>query len=204
MVYVILQKVNDIERKARLFILLTDPELKQPYEGKSYEMTHLAFQQSINEIKKSELDNKTLLRINELSEIEAVIYQRILHFENGSITKSGLDEYFSALRESYSNLSISFGEYVEGEFARLRKSNEKAGQDLVNTIQMLMLLSLVLMGLLIHFMLRSIQQIGIAIGNLSDHNLNTPIKINGPREIRHYGESLESIRRILHESKRYN
>ncbi|MDD4916163.1 MAG: sensor histidine kinase, partial [Methylococcales bacterium] len=35
----VMQKTSDIERKARLFILFSDPSLRQPYELQSYENT---------------------------------------------------------------------------------------------------------------------------------------------------------------------
>lgn len=33
----VLQKASDIERKAKLFVLLSDPSIRQPYELQSYE-----------------------------------------------------------------------------------------------------------------------------------------------------------------------
>lgn len=54
----VLQKSSDVERKARLFILLSDPALRQPYERESYENTRSAFKQALSELLKLHVDNK--------------------------------------------------------------------------------------------------------------------------------------------------
>jgi len=63
----VLQKTADIERKARLFVLLSDPALRQPYEQQSYENTRASFKQALGELLKLHVDNKIALLVNELS-----------------------------------------------------------------------------------------------------------------------------------------
>ena len=74
----VLQKTADIERKATLFVLLSDPALRQPYEQQSYENTRASFKQALSELLKLRLDNKIALLVNELSEKENLIYQQII------------------------------------------------------------------------------------------------------------------------------
>ena len=74
----VLQKTGDIERKARLFVLLSDPALRQPYEQQSYESTRASFKQALSELLKLHVDNKIALLVNELSEKENLIYQQII------------------------------------------------------------------------------------------------------------------------------
>jgi len=52
------KKTADIERKATLFVLLSDPALRQPYEQQSYENTRASFKQALSELLKLRLDNK--------------------------------------------------------------------------------------------------------------------------------------------------
>ena len=63
----VLQKTADIERKARLFVLLSDPSIRQPYEQQSYESTRASFKQALSVLLKLHVDNKIALLVNELS-----------------------------------------------------------------------------------------------------------------------------------------
>ncbi|MGR8999630.1 MAG: CHASE3 domain-containing protein, partial [Gammaproteobacteria bacterium] len=112
----ILQKTADIERKARLFILLSDPALRQPYEQQSYESTRASFKQDLNNLLKLHVDNKIALLANELSEKENLIYQQIIGLASGNKLQLPIDEAFQGLRESSYSLSREFESHVDHEF----------------------------------------------------------------------------------------
>ena len=116
----VLQKTADIERKATLFVLLSDPALRQPYEQQSYENTRASFKQALSELLKLRLDNKIALLVNELSEKENLIYQQIISSAKENNLKLPVDEAFQGLRESSYSLSRIFESHVDHEFNELR------------------------------------------------------------------------------------
>src|SRR5690606_36793070 len=73
-----LQMVSDIERKAKLFVILSHPSLRQPYERQSYESVRNALRETLGELLKMGVDEKVARSINELSEQERAVYEQII------------------------------------------------------------------------------------------------------------------------------
>jgi len=117
----VLQKTGDIERKARLFVLLSAPALRQPYEQQSYESTRASFKQALSELLKLHVDNKVALLVNELSEKENLIYQQIINSASENNLKLPVDEAFQGLRDSSHSLSREFENHVDHQFNELRR-----------------------------------------------------------------------------------
>ncbi len=128
----VLQKTADIERKARLFVLLSDPAIRQPYEQQSYESTRASFKQALSELLKLHVDNKIALLVNELSEKENLIYQQIIGSASENNLKLPVDEAFQGLRESSISLSREFESHVDHQFNELRQQSESLEQGTVN------------------------------------------------------------------------
>lgn len=193
----VLQKTGDIERKARLFVLLSDPALRQPYEQQSYESTRASFKQALSDLLKLHVDNKIALLVNELSEKENLIYQQIIGSASEDKLKLPVDEAFQGLRESSQNLSREFESHVDHEFFELRQQSESLEQGLLIKGSVLLAISFIFIAILLVILTRSMRQLEAGIRRLGSGNLKEPIDVTGPADLRYLGGRLEWLRTHL-------
>ena len=193
----VLQKSSDIERKARLFVLLSDPALRGPYERDSYEAARATFKQALNDLLKLHVDNKIALLVNELSEKESLIYQQIIGSESEDTVRLPLDEAFQGLRESSNTLSREFESHVEHTFNELRQLSESMEQGLLIKGAFLLLFSSAFVIALLAVLSRSMRQLDGSIRRLGSGELEEAIEVHGPADLRYLGERLEWLRKHL-------
>jgi len=193
----VLQKTADIERKARLFVLLSDPAVRQPYEQQSYESTRASFKQALSALLKLHVDNKIALLVNELSEKENLIYQQIISSASENTLKLPVDEAFQGLRESSVSLSREFESYVDHEFNELRQQSESLEQGLFIKGAVLLAVSFMFIAILLAVLSRSMRQLNSSIRRLGSGELEQPIDITGPSDLRYLGNRLEWLRTHL-------
>ena len=193
----VLQKSSDIERKARLFVLLSDPALRQPYERQSYENARNAFKQALDELLTLNVDNKIALRVNELAEKERLIYEQLISSEIEDKLKLPVDGAFQGLREASTTLSREFESHVEQKFDELHRQSESLEQGLLIKGAILLLISLIFMTALLIMLSRSIRQLDSSIRKLGAGHRLEPIVVTGPSDLRHLGERLEWLRTRL-------
>ncbi len=193
----VLQKASDIERKARLFVLLSDPALRQPYERESYEAARATFKQALHDLLKLHVDNKIALLANELSEKENLIYQQIIGSESEDTLRLPLDEAFLGLREASNTLSREFENHVEHTFNELHQLSEAWEQGLLTKGAILLLLSGAFVITLLAILSRSMEQLHSSIRRLGAGELTEPVEVTGPADLRLLGERLESLRTHL-------
>ena len=196
-IHLVLQKASDIERKARLFVLLSDPTLRQPYERESYELVRASFKQALSDLLKLHVDNKIALLVNELSEKENLIYQQIIGSEIDNAFELPIDEAFLGFRESSNTLSKEFEEHVEHTFNELRQLSESLEQGLLIKGAILLLISCLFVLALLRVLSRSLRQLDSSIRRLGSGELQEPIEVNGPADLRYLGERLEWLRTHL-------
>jgi len=191
------QKTADIERKARLFVLLADPALRRPYERKSYEAARGSFRQALGELLKLPLDNEVALLANELSEKEGLIYQQIVGSEADKHPRLPVDEAFLGLREASNTLSRAFESHVDHQFHELRQQAETREHALLTKVGVLLGVSIACLGLLLAFLGRSMRQLDSSLRRLESGNLADPIHLAGSSDLRRMGGILESLRTRL-------
>ena len=195
----VMQKTSDIERKARLFVLLSDPAIRQPYEQKSYESTRASFKQALNELLNLHISNKITLLVNELSEKENLIYQQIIGLEDEDNLQLPIDQVFQGLRESSNSLAREFEYHVEHEFSELRIQSESLEQGLLTKGAVLLVISFIFIALLLFMVSRSMRQLDASIRRLGLGELDEPINVEGPSDLRYLGDRLEWLRTHLME-----
>ena len=144
LVGVILQRSSELERKARLVILLSDPSIREPYERESYEKSRTAYQTSMNELAHLVSDPEVILVVQELSEQESLIHRHMEGLEGHSSVPPSLDQAFADFNERTMALAMR----LDGEArSALEKNVITAKRDLKeyqirNGIALLTVLSL--------------------------------------------------------------
>lgn len=196
-VRLVLQKTGDIERKARLFVLLSDPALRQPYEQQSYDSTRASFKQALSELLKLHIANKIALLVNELSEKENLIYQQIISSANENNLKLPVDEAFQGLREASSSLSREFETHIDHQFNELRQESESLEQGLLIKGAVLLAISFMIIAILLAILSRSMRQLDTCIRRLGSGELEEPIAVTGPSDLSYLGNRLEWLRTHL-------
>ncbi|MDD1648965.1 MAG: hypothetical protein LUO80_01040 [Methylococcaceae bacterium] len=206
-VNLVLQKTSDIERKARLFVLLADPSLRQPYERQSYETARASFRLAIEELQKLSVDNAIILLASELSEKEVLIYHQIIGSEesdSSSLPKLPVEQAFVGLREAASALSRAFEDHVDLEFNQMRQQSETRGQALQAKFAALLGISIAFIFALLVYLERSLRQLDVSIRKLGRGNFEGPVTITGPADFADLGQILEALRTRLMECEKLN
>ncbi len=193
----VMQKTADIERKARLFILFSDPSLRQPYEQQSYENTRASFKQALGELLKLHVNNKITLLVNEISEKDNLIYQQIIGSVGENNLKLPVDEAFQGLRESTISLSREFERHVDHEFNELRQQSESLEEGLLIKGAVLFVISFIFVAIVLAILSRSMRQLDVSIRRLGSGELEEPIAVSGPSDMRYLGNRLEWLRTHL-------
>ncbi len=173
-VRLVLEKASDIERKARLFVLLSDPALRQPYERNSYENVRTAFQQALATLRGLLLDKESLLLANELTEKENLIHQQLTAWDPKRQTAPAIDQAFLGLREVATALSRQFENHVDQEFARLRVQTEANQQTLRARSGLLLATSLGLLAGLLALLEQSLTRRFRELGDGTRHGAVAP------------------------------
>lgn len=192
-----LQKASDIERKARLFVLLSDPAIRQPYEQQSYEAARTAFKQTLDDLLKLDVDSKIALLVNELAEKENLIYQEIITSKDQNNAGLPIDEAFQGLRESSNSLSREFESHVDRRFNQLRRQSESLETGLLAKGGLLLLISFSVIAVLLFIVSRSIRQLDTAIRRLGAGELEPEVIVSGPSDLSYLGNRLEWLRTHL-------
>jgi len=193
----VLQKASDIERKARLFVLLADPAVRQPYERQSYDNARASFKQALTSLLKLRVDNKIALLANELSEKENLIYQQIISLENEANRGATVDDAFQRFREASNTLSREFESHVDRQFRELRQQSDSLERSLLVKGIALLLVSALFISLTLVVLSRSLRQLDSSIRKLGTGNLADPIHVSGPSDLSYLGGRLEWLRTRL-------
>ena len=151
----VLEKASDVERKARLFILFSDPALRQPYERDSYEQVRAALQQALGGLRALSLDQAIVLRANELAAKEELIHQQLARWNPQQQPAPAIDQAFLGLREAVSGLARQFDSHVDETFARLQSEAMTRQQRLLLGSGLLLAASLGVLALWLRWLERA-------------------------------------------------
>ncbi|WP_232020385.1 sensor histidine kinase [Methylocaldum marinum] len=200
-----LQMVSDIERKAKLFVILAHPAVRQPYERQSYETVRNALREALGELLKVGVDEKVALSINRLSEQERLVYEQIISAEADDRVALPDDRLFQALHAAANDLWQEISEQVDRDASELHAQSKSVQHDLVIKAGLLLPTSLAVILFLLTLLTRSVRQLDEAIRRLTARDFGQPISVTGPQDLRYLGDQLELLRtrlRSLEESKR--
>ncbi|MGR8999434.1 MAG: sensor histidine kinase, partial [Gammaproteobacteria bacterium] len=106
-------------------------------------------------------------------------------------------EAFQGLRESSYSLSREFESHVDHEFNELRQQSESLEQGLLVKGAVLLLISFIFIAILLAVLSRSMRQLETSIRRLGSGQLEEPIAVSGPSDLRYLGSRLEWLRTHL-------
>jgi len=190
----VLLKASDLERKARLFVLLSDPALRQPYERQSYENARVGFKNALSKLLKLPLDNKIALLGNEFLAKENLIYQQIINAENENLQHLPIDEAFQGFRETSNSLSSEIENSVDLKFRIFSENAQILEQKHFYAGFLVLFLSLLFIAALLTRVTKAIRQLDSAVRRMSSGDLSVPVAVSGPADLSDVGMRLERLR----------
>ena len=145
---IILQRSSELERKARLVILLSDPTIREPYERESYEKSRLAYQKSMDELAHLVLDPEVTLIVQELIEEESLIHRQMESLEGHSNAPPSLDQAFADFNDRTMTLAMRLDAEARGALVKNVNHSKHQLKDYQVQNGIALLLALILIGLL--------------------------------------------------------
>lgn len=144
---IILQRSSELERKARLVILLSDPSIREPYERETYEKSRSAYQKSMDELARLVLDPELTLIVQELIEQESLIHRQMENLEGHSSVPSSLDQAFADFNEKTMTLAMRLDAEARGALINNVNLSKQHLKDYQLQNGMALIFALILMGL---------------------------------------------------------
>ena len=193
----ILQQVAEIERKSKLFVLMDDPSLRQPYERQSYENVRSSLEQSLNKLLQLHVDNNVTLLATELLETEKLIYEQVVGSGADHDVRLPIEKAFKGLHLTANKLLKGVLAWIDMEVSELYAQSKSIRSRFLVKGVVLALFSAVIVLVLLVVVTRSIRQLNESIRSIGAGNLSAPISVTGPKELRQLGDQLEGMRERL-------
>lgn len=191
------QMVADIERKAKLFVVLADPSLSQPYERQSYENERAQLREALGALLGTRGDARLALLVNELAEKERLIHERIIDSRAEAEPRLPVEQAFQGLHNAAAALGQEITNRVGREVDDLYRQAASVQRRLLIRGAALVLVLLAFAAGLFAILKRSIRQLDASIHGLGTGDFEQPIRVEGPRDLRALGDRLEWLRRRL-------
>jgi len=155
---VILQRSSEVERKARLVILLSDPSLREPYERESYEKSRAAYRRSMEDLSRLVSDPEVILIVQELIEEESMIHRQMEGFQGHPNVPPSLDQAFADFSERTMTLAMRLDAESRGALVRNVDASRQLLRDYQRHNAVALVLALALIAL-IHLGMKRIREV---------------------------------------------
>ncbi|MGH8398206.1 MAG: sensor histidine kinase [Gammaproteobacteria bacterium] len=188
----LLEELPDMERNALQYRVLHDPSLYKLYVER-----HQQFQQTATNFARSNLNDATREKLNELSTREQVVFNNFSKDDPNS-TDSGIAlTQFEDLNNLARAILAQGTQSIDTEINNMQTAAGLQQRQLEWLAAILILAVFLLAGLLIVLLTRPIRAIDQAIRRLGAGELSSPIAVNGPQDLKELGLRLDWLRTRL-------
>ena len=189
------EQITALERNARQYLVLNDPELLALYEEKQ-----LRFVFTLDTLEGLVRDETIIGYLQRMRSYNETIVQLLRKQQLNDETV--LVEQFSKLGEMAGWIAAQSFYFIDREQTFLQDTATDISQDMVWQTAALIPITLLLVVLFTVLIERPIRQIGRAIRGLGEARLNEAITVGGPPELEALGQELDWLRRRLFELER--
>lgn len=198
----IVERTAEVERKARLMVVLSDPLLSRPYERESYESAHVAFRRALDDLLSASMDQRRVELINRLSDRERMIHDRLTISSMGNDLKPPDDQSFQSLRMAASDLWREVVEAVNREGDQISEESRSFEARVWTEATRFGLIPVAAVLALAGLMIPSMRQLRLAARQLAAGHTADPIRVGPLGEFRALGQQLERLRmQMVHRSE---
>lgn len=184
----LIEQTTAMERIARQYLILEDSELLVIYSGRRGKFVDTS-------------DSLIAMNINPevITEIGMLRYEENNVFE--LLSRNRKDENlipaYSALLDHAYLILYEIDEWINNQVTEQRLHTNQTRRLLTYEILLLLLIALLMAGLFTILITRPLRQIDRAINRLGSGRYDTPVQINGPRDLRDLGQRLNWLRNRL-------
>ncbi len=192
-----------LERDARLYGVLNDPKLLEPFRSQDLLLSKTRAQLRLQAAANA---GQTLDAIGDLQQkIRDLVIETPT--PKDADTQAQLNERFTQLTALVEQVAKQFGAQVNADVAALQERTLEARKRLLWTAAALLPLAVIAVFVLTVGVGRPLRQLDRAISELGQGNLTNPIAVAGPRDLERLGGQLEWLRQRLlelaHERNRF-
>jgi two-component system, NtrC family, sensor histidine kinase GlrK len=182
------QQIAPIERSAKFYQVLNDPELLEVYQDSRERL--LATLASIESLEPTRATQVQALR-NGLRRVDAALLSRTTASPE---TVRDAVEAIAPMWQAAAALSAATGDQVETGLSKLQTSTSDTQKYLFWQSAVLILLTAALVAIFTLLLMRPIRQIDIAINQLGKGTFSKAIAVRGPTDLVDLGRQLEWLR----------
>ena len=189
------QHIGSMERNARLFQIVNDPEFLN-----SYESSRNNLHETLNQFAQGVSINNALdSEINAIRQADNDLYQQLelLKSADNKADNAKLNDAFTLLESSTRKLSERTSQLIETGLTQLQSTTEETQNYLMWQSAGVILLTALLVILFSILIMRPIRHLDAAINQLGQGTFSTSISVKGPSDLRKLGEQLEWLRTRL-------
>ncbi|CAN5220113.1 HAMP domain-containing sensor histidine kinase [soil metagenome] len=185
----IVEQITSLERNARLYQVLNDPEMLALYVSK-----HSELEATVDTLARLLPDPAV---VDSLAQLRATSRAILADLRAGSETEDGMAERFRDLSAHATVVAVASNDLIDSELSVLQESARHAQQGLAWLSATLLPGTLVLVLVFTLLVARPIRQIDRAISELGNGTFSRPIVVSGPRDLELLGRQLEWLRHRL-------
>lgn len=186
------KQITDMERNARQFMVLGDPELLQ-----AYNQNREPFLQSVAMLRSMPLEPDLKAMVEQMAERELEIYTRLRSGNTPAAASEDIAAHFGGLLDMSQRLMQGGNELIDKEVRIMQEGAAHTQQMLfwlASALIPLAMISAVVFTILISRPVRAVER---AIRRLGDGVFHEPIEVRGPRDLETLGQRLDWLRQRL-------
>lgn len=179
-----------LQRASGQFYVLEDPALIGRLEK-----SHQRFLDAIAALQGMPLDGNQAEMLDALAAQESSLFHQLK-----TRRRTGADGFeifkpdFDRLHLAVSGMTDQLGMMIQRQQAVLRETGDQIQRTMIWQSSAVILLSLLLAALLSWLLSRPVRQLSQSIRRLGDDDLNTPVRVTGPRDMASLGNQLDWLR----------
>lgn len=178
-----------MERSARQFLVLEDPELLA-----AYTKIHQEFLKTAGTLYSLPLDQKQKQKLIDAEKRAGVLYHKMGSFSGNSEESGEVVAEFLSLSDMAKEIFADSNQLINRKMAVLQNTAWEAQQMLLWLGVALVPLAMILIAIFASLIARPISHIDQAIRRLGDGEFSTAIAVNGPRDLEALGQRLDWLR----------
>jgi len=182
-----------LQRAAGQYYVLEDPALLSRLEK-----SHQRYLDAIAALRAMPLDDKQIALLDTLASREQTLFEQLK--ARRSTGASGFDRFkpdFEQLHDTVSEMMDQLGLVIKRQQAVLSSTADQVQRTMIWQSSAVILLSLLLAAVLSWLLSRPVRQLSQSIRRLGDDDLETPVRVGGPKDMASLGSQLDWLRQRL-------
>ncbi|PLX86499.1 MAG: sensor histidine kinase [Desulfuromonas sp.] len=194
---ILVDKILDLERKARQFDVLGDPGLMEDVSA-----IHREIERTMAHLLAIPLAKSQVKRLEALQAGERRAVETLRNEPRGSERQKASLQSFAELHSLANTAYTESFDLIVREVDATQKATERAQQVLLWQAAALVPLAVLFVSIFTHLISRPIQQIDRAIRRLGEGDFSSPARVAGPRDLEFLGERLDWLGKQLGDLER--